>query len=482
MSIGVDTFVAAVRGAGAQVTHLKWKPPASGDRVVGLMSAEMHAGSALGDLVAAANTKALKLVQESAPLLTGVAQASEVIPFLAKGKRAILHAGPPIEWAKMCGPMQGAVIGACLFEGWARTAEEARAMCESGAIAFAPCHDHGCVGPMAGIISPSFPLWVVRNQGITTFSSMNEGLGKVLRFGAFGPDVIQRLSWIRDVLGPCLARALEGGAIDTFALISRALQMGDECHNRNAAATSLLFRELTPLVLEREPEPKRASEVLQFINKNDHFFLNVSMAACKAALDAGANVKGSTLVTVMARNGVNFGLRLSGSGNKWFTTAAPVVEGLFFPGYGVADANPDMGDSSITETFGIGGAAMASAPAITGFVGGNAQSALDTTREMYHIYLKKHQRISIPSLDYRGVPVGLDALRVLETNIMPVINTGIAHRQPGIGQIGAGICRAPQAVFREGVSSVFSQIHQQAASSTSQYHQFALRALKAIKK
>jgi hypothetical protein len=298
----------------------------------------------------------------------------------------------------------------------------------------------------------------------------------VLRFGAYGPDVIKRLTWISTVLGPSLSRSLQQGPkIDLFSIIARALQMGDECHNRNAAATSLLFRELAGRVITADHQ--HASEVLAFINSNDHFFLNLSMAACKSALDSAAGVKGSTLVTVMARNGVNFGLRLSGAGNTWFTCASPVVEGLFFPGYSKADANPDMGDSSITETFGIGGAAMAAAPAITGFVGGNAASSLRTTREMYRIYMTKHSRMGIPSLDAQGVPLGLDAVRVLETNIMPVINTGIAHKEAGIGQIGAGICRAPVPVFQMSVQHVWNSLAGPASTQ-----RFAARALKMLKK
>jgi hypothetical protein len=298
----------------------------------------------------------------------------------------------------------------------------------------------------------------------------------VLRFGAYNDDVIKRLSWIRDTLGPSLGRALSGRTVDLFSIIARALSMGDECHNRNAAASSILFRELTPLVIASDAS--KAQEVLEFINRNDHFFLNLSMAACKSALEAGANVKGSTLVTTMARNGVDFGLRLSGSGNQWFTCASPVVEGLFFPGYSKKDANPDLGDSSITETLGIGGAAMAASPAITGFVGGNAASALRTTKDMYRIYMAKHPRMTIPSLDFQGVPLGLDALRVLETNEMPVINTGIAHREAGVGQIGAGICRAPAPVFQAAVQQVWLSL----VPSSSYSQKFAIRALKMLKK
>jgi hypothetical protein len=436
-------------------------------------------------LVKDANATALGRVKAATPILTGIAQAKDVVPFLNSGK-AILHAGPPVTWERMCGPMKGAVIGAALFEGWAKNEEEATKLASSGGIKFAPCHDHKCVGPMAGIVAPSFPMWIVENGpgGTTAYCGMNEGLGKVLRFGAFGPDVLGRLTWLRDVLASVVGVAIKGQKIDLLSIIARSLAMGDECHNRNAAASSLLFRQIVPLIAATG-HPK-AQEVIYFINQNDHFFLNLSMAACKSSLDGAANVVGSTLVTVMARNGVDFGLKLSGTGDVWFTAPSPIVNGLFFPGYSAADANPDMGDSSITETFGIGGASMAAAPAITGFVGGTASSALATTREMYRIYMNKHPRLAIPSLDGSGAPLGLDAVKVLDTNVMPVINTGtffffffasflqntgIAHRLPGIGQIGAGICRAPAPVFGAAVANVWKNLPSNA-------FQFARRALK----
>jgi hypothetical protein len=320
-------------------------------------------------------------------------------------------------------------------------------------------------------VAPSFPMWIVENSagGTTAYCGMNEGLGKVLRFGAFGPDVLKRLTWLRDVLAPVVGSAIKGHQIDLLSIVGRALAMGDECHNRNAAASSLLFRQIVPLIVASGAA--KGGEVIDFINQNDHFFLNLSMAACKVALDGAANTANSSLVTVMARNGVDFGLQLSGTGSTWFMAPSPVVNGLFFPGYSQADANPDMGDSSITETFGVGGAAMAAAPAITGFVGGSASSALQTTREMYRIYMSKNPRLAIPSLDGSGAPLGLDALRVLDTNVMPVINTGIAHRLPGIGQIGAGICRAPAPVFNKAVATLWQKLPQNA-------FQFAKRAMR----
>jgi hypothetical protein len=345
--------------------------------------------------------------------------------------------------------MRGAVIGAILFEGWAPTPDAATALAASGAVSWEPCHDHGAVGPMAGVVSPSMPVVVVENatQGNRAYATLNEGLGRVLRFGAYEPPVLERLRWLAGTLGPALGQALQvGGPIDLRVIIAQALQMGDECHNRNHAATSLFVRTLAP-ALSRAVDPPTAAAVFDFLLVNGHFFLNLSMAACKATLDAAHGIPGSTVVTAMARNGVEFGIRLSGTGDQWFTAPAPLIDGLYFPGYGPADANPDLGDSAITETAGLGGFAMAAAPAIVRFVGGAPEDAVGYTREMFQITLTRNAEFALPSLGFVGTPTAIDARRVVESGVAPVINTGIAHREPGIGQIGAGLTRAPLACF-----------------------------------
>jgi hypothetical protein len=345
--------------------------------------------------------------------------------------------------------MRGAVVGAVLFEGWAAGAGAAAALAASGRVRFAPCHHHGAVGPMAGILSPSMAVAVVDDlsQGPRAFATLNEGLGRVLRFGAYDREVLDRLRWLRDGLAPALGSALRvGGPIDLRLIIAQALQMGDECHNRNNAATSLFVRMLAPS-LARAVDGRRAGEVFDFLLGNNHFFLNLSMAACKATLDGAHDHPGSTVVTAMARNGVEFGIRLAGTGDRWFTAPAPVVEGLYFPGRGPADANPDLGDSAITETAGLGGFAMAGAPAIVRFVGGTPAEALGYTRAMFGITLARHPEFVVPALGFVGTPTAIDARRVVESGVEPVINTGIAHREPGVGQIGAGIVRAPLACF-----------------------------------
>jgi hypothetical protein len=394
-----------------------------------------------------ANATAVERMMESRPILRAVAAARDVIPRMADD--LLLHAGPPITWERMSGPLRGAVIGALIFEGRAKDEAQATKLAESGKIRFEPCHDHASVGPMAGVLSPSMMVYVLEDEthGRKTFSNLNEGYGKVLRYGAFSNEVLQRLRWMNDVLGPAIDRALGDDGLDLRATMAEALHMGDEGHNRNKAGSLLFLRYLAPRIAGASlPEADRA-EVLRFVGDNALSILNPVMAACKAMTLAAHGVEGSTVVTVMARNGTDFGLRVSGLGDAWFTGPAAVPDGLYFPGYSEADANPDIGDSAITETAGIGGFAMATAPAIVTFVGGSPRDAMNATLEMYEITVAEHKIFTMPSLEFRGTPTGIDLRKVVELGITPRINTGIAHRQAGVGQVGAGLVRPPMAMF-----------------------------------
>ena len=446
LNVGLASFADAIVARGGTAARIEWQPPAQGNRAVGAALARLLNDPA----VEAANAQAAERYLAGQPRLEGIGIAREAIGGMSG--RTILHAGPPIEWARMCGPMQGAILGAILYEGWTDDPAKARRMAQSGEIAFAPCHHHAAVGPMAGIISPSMPVWIVRNaaHGNRAFSNLNEGLGKVLRFGANGPEVLARLKWMEKSLAPTLRAALKAlPEIELKPLMAQALHMGDEVHNRNVAASSLLIKRLVPALLKSGAAAEDVAAAIEFIAGNDHFFLNLSMAACKAMLDAAHGVPSSSMVTTMARNGVDFGIRLSGTGDRWFTAPAPRVNGLYFPERSIEDAAPDLGDSAITETAGIGGFAMAAAPAIVKFVGGSAQDALANTLAMTHITLRRNSAFTLPALDFAGTPACIDARRVVDTGILPVINTGIAHKEPGIGQIGAGVTRAPLDCFTQ---------------------------------
>jgi hypothetical protein len=405
-----------------------------------------------------ANAEATQRMIEARPILVGLAKAREVIPGMRDN--LLLHAGPPITWGRMSGPVQGAVIGALIFEGKAKNEAEARALVEAGQVDFEPCHHHQAVGPMAGIISPSMSVYMIENKthGNKAFSNMNEGYGKVLRYGAYSDDVQGRLRWMEDVMAPILAGAIEAsGGMDIRALIAEAMHMGDEGHNRNKAGSVLYTKNLAPHVVKVAKNPNAASEVLRFLGDNALSVLNPVMAACKAMADVAHGIESSTIVSTMARNGTDFGLRVSGLGDRWFTAPAPPVQGLWFPGFTTEDANPDLGDSTITETAGIGGFAMAAAPAIVSFIGGTPADALNATLEMYEICYAEHKYFTIPPLGFRGTPTGIDIRKVVEKGITPRINTGVAHRKAGVGQIGAGLVRPPISLFEEGLVAFAEQ-------------------------
>jgi len=404
--------------------------------------------------IEAANKKVMEIILNGQPTLLDIGVAGEVLPQMTK--KTILHAGPPIKWGKMSGPLRGAVIGALIYEGLASNEKEAFELAASGEISYDPCHHHNAVGPMAGVVSASMPVWILQNKkyGNYSYCTLNEGLGKVLRYGAYSDEVIKRLKWMENLLALLLKQALKlHGPIDLKTMITQALQMGDEGHNRNRAGTSLLIRELAPNIIQTKFSEKEKIEVLKFIDSNDHFFLNLTMPAAKCTMDAAKNIEFSTIVTVMARNGTEFGIRISGLGERWFTGPAGIVDGLLFPGYTAEDANPDIGDSVIAETAGIGGFAMAAAPAIVQFVGGTAKDAVNFTLKMYEITAAENNIYKIPALDFRGTPTGIDIRKVVEIGILPSINTGIAHKDPGIGQIGAGLVKPPMNCFEDALQA-----------------------------
>ena len=444
VNLGLSVFKQALDDVHVPVVQVDWKPPVDVDP--GLLKRVQSMRVAIEK----ANAKASQIILSGMPQLIGMERALDVIPGMKPN--LLLHAGPPITWDRMCGPMRGAVIGALLYEGRAKTAEEATQLAASGQIEYAPCHEHNTVGPMAGVTSPSMPVFVLKNDayGNSAYCTMNEGLGKVLRYGAYSEAVVQKLKWMEEVLYPTLKKAIAKlGRVDLKNIIAQALHMGDEVHNRNRAATSIFYRTIAPAIVTTCDDAATVSEVLEFINRNDHFFLNLSMPASKVTLDAARGIDNSSVVVVMARNGTDFGVQLSGMGDEWFTGPADVPDALYFPGYTKADANPDIGDSAITETNGLGGFAIAASPAIVQFVGGSTDDAINYTRQMYEITAAENNVYQIPYLNFCGSPTGIDVIKVVEKNILPFIDTGVAHKEPGVGQIGAGVLNAPLEPFKK---------------------------------
>jgi hypothetical protein len=450
VNLGNEGFANELKSINVDTIHLKWRPVARGDKEL------IKALDTLAEnkKIEEANMEALKIINSSQAWLVDLQNAIDVIPGIDKD--TILHAGPPITWDRMSGPMRGAVIGALIFEGRASSEEEAAAIASSGSIKFSPCHEHSAVGPMAGIISPSMPVFVIENRtyGNCAYCTLNEGLGKVLRYGAFSSEVIERLKWMKNILAKGLQSAVRlSGGIDIKGIISQALHMGDELHNRNKAGTSLFIRAIMPYLIQAELPKGELEDIVKFINGNDHFFLNLSMPAAKSILDAADGIENSTVVTAMCRNGTDFGIRISGLKGHWFTGPAEIVKGLLFPGYSEEDCNPDIGDSAITETAGFGGFAMAAAIAIVQFVGGTPQDAVNYSNKMYEITVGESSTFSIPILDFRGTATAIDIRTVVEKNILPQINTGIAHKKAGVGQVGAGLVNPPWECFAKALKA-----------------------------
>ena len=460
VNIGLKGFADDLESQGVPVQQVNWRPPGDGSPRVLALLASIAANPALKERMEQANGQTVQRMLAGNPVWVDVRPAGEVIPELKE--RMILHAGPPVNWERMCGPMRGAVTGIMVFEGWAKTLEEAGAQAAAGKVAFHPNHHFDAVGPMTGLTTRSQQVLVVENTtfGNKAYCTLNEGLGKVMRFGGNDPQVLERLRWLNGSLAPALSGALcHCGGIPLKPLVARGLAMGDEMHQRNAACTGLLLRELAPSLAATGTAGEALARILSFIAGNDQFFLNVAMALGKALTDPARGIEGSAIVTAMSRNGTDFGIRAGGLEGQWFTAPVEMPQGLYFPGFSAADANPDMGDSTIIETVGLGGFAMAAAPAVAGFVGaGSAADALRATRAMLQICHGQNPEWVIPALDFAGVPTGIDLLKVVETGVTPLINTGIAHKEPGVGQVGAGIVRAPMACFIQALEALLDAL------------------------
>ena len=446
VNIGLRSFADDLAARGVAVAHVDWRPPARGRESVGDVLAWL---ASRAGKIQKANAEGLRRMLAAEPVLVDVVPAGKAMPALKE--HVLLHAGPPIEWERMCGPMQGAVAGAIVLEGWARDLRSAAKLAASSDIEFRPNHEFGAVGPMTGITTRSMPVMVCENRqfGNRSYCMINEGLGKVMRFGANDAEVLARIRWLGRDFGPLLGAALRAaGGLELAPLVARGLAMGDEMHQRNVACSALVLRTLAPHLAREAPGAETLARALAFIAGNEQFFLNVGMAMGKSIMDPVRDLEACSLVSAMCRNGTDFGVRVSGTGDDWFTAPVEMPQGLYFPGYGERDANPDMGDSAIMETVGLGAFAMAAAPAVMGFVGaGRASDALAFTRAMSGLTAGRNPKWAIPALDGEGVPAGIDVRKVAATGVQPAINTGIAHRKPGVGQVGAGVARAPLACF-----------------------------------
>jgi hypothetical protein len=453
VNVGLEAFGQALRSQGVAAVDVDWRPPAGGDER--LVSVLETLWGRFGDVVDEANRAVVERIERSRPCAVSVAPAGEAIEGLSG--RMLLHSGPPVAWERVCDPQRRAMVAACLFEGWASDRSEAAGLLSSGSVSLACGNEHGHVGPMTGICSPSMPVWVVEDAdaGVRAFSTLNEGPGDTLWFGVGGDEAIERLRFFRDEAGPLLARLLQrDGPIDVFALAAQGLQMGDDLHMRSQAAGNLLLRSLAGGFAALGGEP-----VARFIAGNHHFFLTLTMAAAKCASLAASGVSDSSVVTLMARNGTDMGVQLAGMPGRWFTgPAAPVEDALLRDGHSPDDAALDIGDSAVIECVGIGGMAVAASPAVASFFGGRVADALERTRLMGEICAARSERFTIPSLDYAGSPLGIDARLVVELKVTPQITTGVLHGSSGAGQIGAGVAHQPYEPFADALAALAEEL------------------------
>ena len=446
VNLGLPLFADAVHDQGRPAAHVDWRPPADGEpELVRVLTRLYGKRSAAID---EANAEVVRRLDQGVPVLVGIGRAGADVPGV--GERTIMHCGPRIGWDDVCDPLRRSVRAAVMAEGWADGPDAAEQLMRSGEVELEPANLHDAVVPMASAIGPSAPVFVVENPqgGTRAFSAINQGPGEVPWFGRETPAAVERLVFLREVAGPLLRECLAGaGPIDVFALAAQGLQMGDDLHMRTQATTNLFVRAILPQLVALEA-PRRG-DLAHFLAGNHLFFLNLAMAAAKSLTLWAQQVPGSSLITTMARNGTTYGIRLSGS-DEWFITASPPVgNAMYYSGYGPEQAAPDIGDSAVLELIGLGGSAAAASPAVAAFVGGTMADAIATTEEVDRIAAGRSTRFKLPTLEYRGTPMGIDVRKVVELGITPKVNTGILHASEGTGQVGAGVAEAPIACFRQ---------------------------------
>ncbi len=448
INIGLPLFADAVRDQGRPVQHLDWRIPAGGDADAVAALEQLYGPRS--ESIDRANTEVLRRLDEGAPLLVDIATAADVVPGI--GPRTLLHCGPAIAWDAVCDPLRRSMRAAAVAEGWASDVEHAHRLLAGGDIRLSPATDHATVVPMATAIGPSMPVFVVDNGsgGTRAYAPINQGPGETAWFGRDTVAAIGRLAFLREVVGPLLRQVVAAsGPIDVLALAAQGVQIGDDIHMRTQGTTSLLIRNLLPRLVAL-PSPEGV-ELARFLSGNHLFFLNLAMAAARSLTMAAEQVRGSSIVTTMCRNGTTFGIRLAGDDTLFVSDAPSVEDAMYYPDYGPETSAPDIGDSAVLELVGLGGAAAAGSPAVAGFLGGRMSDAVAVTEEMAVICAGNSSRFKLPTWNYRGTPLGVDARHVVDLGISPKITTGILHASSGVGQIGAGVATAPMACFRAAV-------------------------------
>lgn len=458
INVGLPLFAEAIREQDAEVIHVDWRVPSGNSPVLLRALTDSYAMNSLE--YDKANAEAIRRIDKGVPMLIGVASARDALPALPD--RTLLHAGPPIAYEFVCDPVRRSMRAATVAEGWAKDVETADRLLAEGSVALAAANDHGTVVPMASAIGPTTPVWIAENaeSGTVGFAPVNQGPGDVPWFGRESPAAIERLIFLREVAQPRIAQILkESGPIDILSLASQGVQMGDDVHMRTQATTNLLIRDvLTSIVRLGNDEGSVA--FAHYLSKNHLFFLTIAMAAAKSLMLAAQQVSGSTIVTTMARNGTTFGVKVGDSPRWHICPAPPVADALYYAGFSSEDAALDMGDSAVLELIGLGGAAAAGSPAVAAFLGGSMSDAARATEDMRRICVSESSRFKLPTMSFRGTPLGVDVRKVVETGISPKVTTGILHRSSGSGQIGAGVATAPLEGFEQALVDLVNPVNQ----------------------
>jgi hypothetical protein len=444
VNVGLSLFADAIRGQGRPVEQLDWRIPAGGDPTMLAVLVTLFGEQAAR--VDAANAEVFRRLDTAAAFWSTVATAADVLPGLEP--HTLLHCGPAIEWSDVCDPLRRSMRAATVAEGWAADVVEADVLLRTGRIAIEPANPHATVLPMATALGPSMPVLVIDNEaaGTRAFSAINQGPGEVAWFGRETDVAIERLRFLRDVAGPLLETVIKtAGPVDVFAIAAQGVAMGDDVHMRTQASTNLLIRHLLPQLVAEGG--RSAVEFARYLSGNHLFFLNIAMAAAKSLTMWAEQVDDSSIVTTMARNGTTFGVRLAGS-PRWFIAEAPEIgDALYYSGFGPESSARDIGDSAVLELIGLGGPAAGGSPAVAAFLGGTMADAVAVTEDMVDVCHGISSHFKLPTLDYRGTPVGVDARLVTKLGLTPKVNTGILHVSDGTGQVGAGVAAAPLACF-----------------------------------
>lgn len=451
VNLGLSLFADAVRDQAAPAQQVDWRIPADGH--LDLVAALEELDGPRADAIDRANAEVVRRLDQSVPLLVDVAPAGRLLADLSG--RTLLHCGPEIEWPDVCDPLRRSMRAATVAEGWAGSVEEADRILADGTVRLQPAYRHDTVMPMASAIGPSAPVFAVDNRdgGTRAFAPINQGPGETAWFGRETPAAVARLQFLSDVAGPMLRHVLDStGPIDLFALAAQGVQIGDDVHMRTQGTTSLMIRNLLPQLVGLPDDGRSA--LAQYLSSNHLFFLNLAMAAAKASALWAEQVDGSSIVTMMCRNGTSYGVRLAGSTEVFIGEAPPVAEAMYYPDYGPETSARDIGDSAILELVGLGGAAAAGSPAVAGFLPGGMADAMRMTERMATICVAESTRFRLPTWGERGTPVGVDVRRVVELDTTPEVTTGILHASSGVGQIGAGVATAPIECFRAALQAL----------------------------